>query len=157
MNDDSAHSSIWKTSDFMIGIILASGMLMEHFVIDYEIPLSSIVRYLIGLLVVTLGFTLILMARIEFNRAGQPRTPGIPTTCLVKTGVFKISRNPLYLGIVLILPGLGLAANLVWWIILTPLLMIWLQQALILPEEQYLLERFGEEFGCYKKNVRRWI
>lgn len=157
MIQDGAHESIWKTSDFLVGLTMALGMLIEYFVVDWDLSFSPVFRAIFGFVLTVSGFFLIASSRKEFSRAKQPRAPGIPTTQIIDTGVFGFSRNPLYLGIVLILPGLGFLFNIVWWVILTPLLLAALHWLLIIPEEQYLESEFKEVYENYRKRVRRWI
>jgi protein-S-isoprenylcysteine O-methyltransferase Ste14 len=76
---------------------------------------------------------------------------------LVTTGFFAHCRNPLYLGNILILIGMGIASNSVLFVaIITPLfLFFW--QAIVLAEENYLQMKFGDEFNQYCKKVNRWL
>ena len=76
---------------------------------------------------------------------------------LVTTGIFNHCRNPLYVGNILILVGLGIASNsLLFMAVFTPLfLFFW--QAIVLAEENYLRNKFGEQYNEYCKRVNRWL
>jgi protein-S-isoprenylcysteine O-methyltransferase Ste14 len=105
------------------------------------------------------GGALALGGMREFRRArttADPRAPARART-LVTSGVYGLTRNPMYLGLLLALLGwaayLGNAATL-----LGPLLWaLWLGRFQIAPEERILRERFGEHYTRYAARVRRWL
>ena len=76
---------------------------------------------------------------------------------LVTSGVFEYSRNPMYLGMALILLGLAFMFNVIGGIIFTILFTIFITKFQIRPEEEVMQRLFGEDFLKYKKNVRMWI
>ena len=76
---------------------------------------------------------------------------------LVISGVFKYSRNPMYLGMVFILLSIALQFNLIGGIILTLLFAIFITRFQIIPEEVVMEKLFKEEFDSYKKKTRRWL
>ena len=76
---------------------------------------------------------------------------------LVTSGVFKFSRNPMYLGMVIILFGLALMFNLVGGILFVLLFMIYITKFQIRPEEEVMERLFGEDFIKYKHKVRMWL
>jgi protein-S-isoprenylcysteine O-methyltransferase Ste14 len=80
-----------------------------------------------------------------------------PATDLATSGVFAWSRNPIYLGMVLLCGGVAILTNSLWTLILTVALAAVLQKGVIGPEEAYLERRFGQRYLAYKARVRRWI
>ncbi len=133
----------------MMGIALA-------FVLGLLIPLPLAVAPVlrtVGFVLATLGFLLGLGALIAFRQArknsGGPR--------LVTSGVYRISRHPVYLGFVFMLVGLPLNAGSYWGLGLAPAMMVAFNWFVIEPEEKFLTSRFGEEYETYKKRVRRWL
>ena len=76
---------------------------------------------------------------------------------LVTSGVFKYSRNPMYLGMAMILFGLALMFNLIGGIIFTLLFTIYITKFQIRPEEEVMERFFGADFLKYKQNVRMWL
>ena len=96
-------------------------------------------------------------ARGELSRQGQPTDPGHPTLKLVTTGVFSISRNPLYLGGLLTLAGIAWVFEITWALIVLAPAWIACQILLIGPEETYLTERFGDSYRHYAATVNRWL
>ncbi len=76
---------------------------------------------------------------------------------LVTTGVFAWSRNPIYLGDLLLLAALALWLGHVAAFVLLPLFVVYLNRFQIIPEEQALAGLFGDEYVSYKARVRRWV
>lgn len=158
MTSKSAHNGFWQTSDFLVIITLALGYILEKYV--YEpgpIPLIEQWRYIDGGLVISLGVALIILAHITMRRENQPTAPGRPTTQIVHNGIFRVSRNPLYLGVVIAIIGIGIASDYLWFIFLSPLMVVAFNIVLIIPEERYLDDLFGEEYSAYRQKVRRWL
>ena len=110
-----------------------------------------------GTALIIVGVALIVLARREFAQQGQPTDPGRPTTQVVTTGVFSVSRNPLYLGAACFLTGIALAVNLPWVLVLLLPSLVACHYVLIAPEERYLVAKFGEEYRVYAATVHRWI
>ena len=79
------------------------------------------------------------------------------TSKLVTDGFFKITRNPMYLGMLLFLLGLSIYNGLIVGLIFLPLFVGYITYFQIIPEEDAMLEILGEEFKVYMKKVRRWI
>ena len=80
-----------------------------------------------------------------------------PTTSLVFTGPYRWTRNPMYLAMLLLYIGIALLFDIVWALVLTPLVMLLVVRLVIRREERYLEGKFGEEYRQYKGRVRRWI
>ena len=158
MENDAAHKEWWQIFEVVFGIPFLIGVVMQ-WVVPFSPPRGRLapVIIVIGIGLVTLGTILVIMARREFQRHGQPTDPGHPTRKIVTTGVFAISRNPLYLGGISVLVGLALVFNLPWVIVLLLLAIVACHYILIAPEEQYLTDKFGEEYQLYTEKVGRWI
>ncbi len=112
---------------------------------------------LLGGLLVGAGIVLILLAIAEMRKRQTTVIPHQEASHLVTTGVFKRSRNPIYLGDALILAGLALRWDAPIALILVPLLMFTITQRFILPEEDGLRRKFRAEFARYCEKTRRWL
>ena len=158
MSVDSAHKSSWEIAEVVFGIPFIVGITL-HFIFPISLPQGILRQVLIpvGSVIIIIGVGLVILARRQFAYFRQPTDPGRPTTKVIKTGVFAISRNPLYLGGVLVLLGIALALNMLWALIMLFLSMILCHYVLIIPEEQYLEEKFGDEYKEYADSVRRWL
>ncbi len=98
-----------------------------------------------------------LFAVREFRTARTTVRPDRPASSLITTGIFALTRNPLYLSVLLLYCGAGIFFGAWWPIILTPLLIATMDGYVIRKEEQYLLGTFGEAYRDYCKRVRRWL
>ena len=85
----------------------------------------------------------------------QQRPPGDPA--IIERGPYRLTRNPMYLQMVVACIGVAIAFANTWILLLVPVCAWALQALAIIPEEQYLERKFGEHYLAYKKRVRRWI
>jgi protein-S-isoprenylcysteine O-methyltransferase Ste14 len=91
------------------------------------------------------------------RRARTTLNPNEPSTALVTGASFHFTRNPLYLSLALVYSGLALMANALWALLLLPVVVVLVHFLVIVPEERYLEQKFGEQFLSYKSRVRRWL
>ena len=111
----------------------------------------------VGVVFIALGFALAILAARAFHRAGTHVVPGLPATALVTAGPYHLSRNPIYIGLVLVYFGLSIILTSVWvLLLLIPALMI-LQRGVVEQEEDYLERKFGDAYTSYKARVPRWL
>ncbi len=95
----------------------------------------------------------------QFRRAATTVNPMDPnlSSSLVQHGIYRFSRNPMYLGFLLVLVGwalwLGSLPALIW----LPVFVIYMNRFQIVPEERMLLAKFGDSYGDYCRRVRRWF
>ncbi|MDH3423117.1 MAG: isoprenylcysteine carboxylmethyltransferase family protein [Gemmatimonadota bacterium] len=94
---------------------------------------------------------------ILFRRSGQNENPWKPTPSIVERGPFRVTRNPMYLQMVLSCIGLSVAFANPWILLLTPVCALLLQTLAIIPDEAYLERKFGGTYLEYKSRVRRWL
>jgi len=80
-----------------------------------------------------------------------------PASSLQITGIYGITRNPMYVGLAILYLGITCLIGNWWNVILFPLLFIIVQEYIIKREEKYLELEFGKEYNDYKKTVRRWL
>lgn len=83
--------------------------------------------------------------------------PGQETSAMIETGPYRLSRNPLYVGLLVLYLGLALLAPTFWGLLLFPVAMLLTLWGAILPEERYLHDRFGEPYDDYRRRVPRWL
>ncbi|MEZ5912904.1 MAG: isoprenylcysteine carboxylmethyltransferase family protein [Paracoccaceae bacterium] len=113
---------------------------------------------LIGAALIAVGLALMVAAAWEMRRHRTTIVPHRDADALVTTGVFALSRNPIYLGDLLVLAGFCLRWG-AWpsLVVLVPALAVVLRRRFIEPEEARLAARFGATFHSYKNAIRRWI
>lgn len=107
---------------------------------------------LVGAFALWNGWALWLMAR---HRTAL--LPGGSTRTILDQGPFRVSRNPLYLGLIALDVGLALLWPSFWALVFTPIGVFLLWWGAILPEERYLSAKFGAEYDAYRARVRRWL
>ena len=113
----------------------------------------------LSFVLILLGFGILIMAARSFKKHSTTINPiKIETaSSLVVSGIFNYSRNPMYLGMSLILIGLSLKFNRIGGLIFTALFIVFITNFQIKPEEKAMQKIFGEEFVNYKNKVRRWL
>lgn len=104
-----------------------------------------------------LGFAGLGQAMWQFRRAGTNVETYRPSTTVVRDGLYRFSRNPIYLSLGLDDAGIGIAAASFWVLaLLIPLFLI-IRYGVIAREERYLEQKFGAEYFAYKQSTRRWL
>ena len=112
---------------------------------------------MLGNLVFVAALGLVVWAIVTLMRAGTDPRPDKPDKALVQDGPFRFSRNPVYLGFVLLVVGFALRWGDLWgWIAVAATLRA-LDRMAIAREEPYLAARFGSAYADYAKRVRRWL
>jgi protein-S-isoprenylcysteine O-methyltransferase Ste14 len=111
----------------------------------------------VGLTFVAIGFALAALSVRRFRLAGTSVVPGQPSTALVVEGPYHVTRNPIYIGFVLVYFGLAVMLTSVWVLLLLIPVLIVLQRSVVKPEEDYLERQFGEDYRKYKARVPRWL
>jgi protein-S-isoprenylcysteine O-methyltransferase Ste14 len=115
------------------------------------------VRYVAGTAVFIIGL-LIGIAGVQCLRAfGTNISTDLPATALVVDGIYRWSRNPLYLAMTLAYVGLTIAAGSAWAIMLLIPLLVVMNIGIISREERYLEREFGDAYRAYNSRVRRWL
>ena len=112
-----------------------------------------------GILLLVLGFVILISAVRLFKKDKTTVNPLSPeqATKLVTDGIFKYSRNPMYLGMALVLGSIAVFFNLIGGIILIALFCAYITKFQILPEERAMRDLFSDDFDKYSKVTRRWI
>ena len=120
-----------------------------------EIPFRAVIGYSL----LALGIVIDVISLLHFRRA---RTTFNPikldaTSAVVTTGIYGLTRNPMYVGLTLVLLAWGIYLQNVLNVVVLVAFVVWLDRFQILPEEWVLESKFGETFRAYKRRVRRWV
>jgi protein-S-isoprenylcysteine O-methyltransferase Ste14 len=137
---------------------LLVGWALERWVLtDISVPVDERLRAWLALALIALGLVVEAAAANLFRRAKTAIEPWKPSTALVTDGVFKFTRNPVYLGFAITYIGLAVGLDSpVALALLFPCLII-IDRLVIAREEIYLEAKFGESYRAYKRSVRRWL
>jgi protein-S-isoprenylcysteine O-methyltransferase Ste14 len=137
---------------YLAGIV--GGWLLQHLR-----PLPIVARLpgmWLGALLVAGGITVGLSGFLECRRCRTSVRPDRPSATIVSTGIFRHTRNPMYLGFAIVQLGAALLVNSAWvLLLLVPAMLV--TTSIITREEMYMERRFGEAYLAYKASVRRWI
>ncbi len=112
-----------------------------------------------SVIVLFLGMAFCLAGAITFKLAQTTINPQKPheTSSLVTSGIYRISRNPMYLGFFLVLISWGIYLSNIFTLAMTVLFVLYMNKYQIKPEERALLNLFPAEFTTYTETVRRWL
>jgi len=107
----------------------------------------------------SVGLATALAGVVSFRQAKTTVNPLIPdaTTAMVTSGIYRFSRNPMYLGFFLVLVGWATYLSHLLAFALLPLFVLYINRFQIPPEERALSKKFPQEFTAYKDSVRRWL
>lgn len=156
MNDPiSDHPGVIAFPPTLYAITLASGLGISHWLPAAFPP--RLVSLPLAALALTAAAWLSVSAFQTMTTAKTAIDPSQPTTAIVSDGVFRFSRNPLYLSLTLLYIGISLLFEATWSLLLLVPLLVVVQVGVIQREEQYLERRFGDVYLTYKARVRRWI
>ena len=116
------------------------------------IDVFSILLLICGIIIIRTAFLLFKNRQTTINPLNLTKT-----SSLVNTGIFKYTRNPMYLGMVFILLSIALKFNLYGGIIVIFLFFSFITKFQIIPEEKAMENLFGQEYEKYKETTRRWL
>jgi len=114
-------------------------------------------RLIIGLPLLAGGMISTALARGLFRKMGTNVPPWQPATLLVTDGMFRWSRNPMYLGLTLAYAGLAIVFDSSLALLFLPVVLLIMRTQVIAKEELYLEAKFGADYRAYKARVRRWV
>lgn len=111
----------------------------------------------VGWAMIAVGLGVIAACAVRFRRAGTNVQTSRPSTRLVVGGLYRFSRNPIYVGFMITFLGIGVVADSAWLLGLALVLFVILRIGVIAREEAYLEHKFGDDYRAYKARVRRWL
>ena len=136
------------------------GAILSGYAIHYLLPLrigDTVGIIIAGLTMVLIALIVIILTILTLRRANTSLEPWRPTSTIITSGVFSVSRNPIYLAFCWAVIGIGLILNS-WWVLLGFIPASGLITVFVIKrEEAYLEAKFGEEYLRYKSRVRRWL
>lgn len=137
--------------------LLVAGVLLHRYVAPAPMALSQGIRIAAAAVAAFAGLILMGGAIGLFRRTGQDPKPWASTPEIISTGVYGITRNPMYVGMALIQTAIGVGLGNLWIVILVPVSVTIVYATAVRHEEAYLERKFGEPYTRYKAAVRRWV
>jgi protein-S-isoprenylcysteine O-methyltransferase Ste14 len=140
---------------YLAGVII--GVVLHAFVVPLPIELSTGLRIAAGVAAAVPGLVLMGGAIRLFRRTGQDPKPWEPTPEIISTGVYRITRNPMYVGMAFLQTAIGIGLANWWVIVFVPIVLAIVQETAVRHEEIYLQRKFADAYTHYKATVRRWL
>jgi protein-S-isoprenylcysteine O-methyltransferase Ste14 len=137
-------------------LIALAAMPILHFLV----PILKIFPFpwnTLGILFLFSGVALNLISDRRFHQVGTTVKPFETSSTLITNGVFRLSRNPMYLGFALLLGGVAIFLGSLSALIVLPIFAVLIEKNFIIREEKSLEKTFGQVYLDYKRKVRRWI
>jgi len=114
-------------------------------------------RIVLALVCLVPATILLVSGTLAFRRSRTSMLPARRARHLIVAGPFRYTRNPLYLGLILVYAGVSTGLNLAWSLAQLPLVIVGIYYVAIRPEERRLEQQFGDAYRHYKTTVRRWL
>jgi protein-S-isoprenylcysteine O-methyltransferase Ste14 len=151
------HAGVIVPPPLIYAVVLALALGIDLLVDGPRFGLPRPATWLAGGVFFLAGLLLTIAAASRFRSAGTDVRPWKETTALVTEGLYRYTRNPMYLGMTLIYVAFSLLADSVIALAFVLLLLVIITYAVIRREEHYLEVKFGEKYRRYKERVRRWL
>ena len=133
--------------------------IVAGFMVQWIFPIKIFPTFtiVVGLLFIPTALILLLWGSRLFEQAETAVNPDIHPSALVTNGIYKYTRNPMYLGFTLLQIGFAFALNNIWLLITLLPTLTYMTYKVIQKEEAFLEAAFGQAYLDYKATVRRWI
>lgn len=159
MSDPSSidHPGVVAPPPLIYGVPLLVGLIvhLSGAGLDFGLPLA--LRLALGVPALAAGIVLIALALLRFHRAGTRPEPWKPATALVVDGVYRLTRNPMYLGMALVYAGVAILLDCAFTTALLLPAVLTIHYGVILREERYLTGKFGDAYRDFMRRSRRWL
>jgi protein-S-isoprenylcysteine O-methyltransferase Ste14 len=152
------HANVPVIPPILFGLGAGAGFLLQ-----WLVPVALVPKALersacfVGSVLALVGLAFGGWALWTFLRARTTPHPNHPVSALVMWGPYRVSRNPMYVGLSAGLAGIALVANTPWILAALPPVWLALRRFVIDREEAYLERRFGEEYRTFRARTRRWL
>jgi protein-S-isoprenylcysteine O-methyltransferase Ste14 len=139
-----------------IAVVAIAAIIVLHILLPIVIVVRAPGSYAGSLLFAT-GVAMVVWSRRAFQAVGTPIKPFTGSTVLIRHGLYRWSRNPMYLGAVLLIAGVAILLGSLGALVVVIAFFLILQHGFICREERLLDETFGERYRSYRRSVRRWL
>lgn len=149
------HADVRVIPPLLYAVPLGAGVAL-----DAAVPLAIPGRpatAVLGGVIATAGALLCASAAAAFRNRGTTVLPHRPVSAFVTSGPFRVTRNPMYVGLAGVYAGVALLVGTWWPLALLPLVLLAVDRLVIAREEPYLARAFGAEYAAYRRRVRRWL
>jgi len=151
------HPGVYIPPPIIYALIFLLSLLLQKLFPISALFFKTRVAAVLGYLFVTFSIIFSSPAIVKFIRSKNTLITIKPANSLQTGGIYTITRNPMYLGLLFLYTGIAFFAGNLWTFILIPVVVIIITTYVIGREEKYLLDAFGQDYTSYKIKVRRWI
>lgn len=156
--EEDDHAQVLVRPPVLFGVPLLAALVLEFlYPLGPGLAGGSGRAILVGLAFVVLGAVLFTFAVRRFLQAGTNIPTWEPTLALVEAGPYRFTRNPIYIALVTIYFGLLVAFTSGWALLFLPVLVAVLHYGVVMREEAYLENKFGDAYRAYRERVPRWL
>ena len=156
-NEEEVGAAVRFPPPFVPLIALGAALGIEGLIGPFLFEPAGLARWLTGAALLLAGIGLVAGAGGLFRKSGQDPKPWKPSPQLIAEGIYRWTRNPMYLGMCLAQAGLGILFGTVWAVALVPVTALVIYRIAIRHEEFYLRGKFGADYEDYLGRVRRWL
>ena len=156
---DKDHANVVIFPPLLLALMFGLGILLEWlFPIVFLAPVYES-RFQTGFsaILTLIGIAIAMLGVQELRKNGTHVEPHKPSKLIVSSGIYGLTRNPIYLGMVIFFFGVNMFWNLEWGVLLTLVVFLVLHYGVIKREEAYLEKKFGEPYTAYRRQARRWL
>jgi protein-S-isoprenylcysteine O-methyltransferase Ste14 len=159
MEEDSRGPDVRIPPPLLYAMPLVTGFIVQHFVPTNIVsgPEPTRILRLVGVAEIAIALGLFAWAVSTFRRLRTPVVPIRRARALAEEGPFKLTRNPMYLGLTVLYVGIAFVANAFWPLVFLPEAIALTYLFAIRLEEAYLTREFGDAYKAYCSRVRRWL
>ncbi len=159
MNDENKkdHAKVKTIPPLIPLTFIVVAWLLNRFIYSLAIPINANIQMIIAYVLMVVATILFGFSLYFFFKTRQNPEPHTPTNALYTGGIFKITRNPIYLGFLVAQIVVAIKLNNLYVILSLPFVFWLLNKWVIDPEEVYLEKLFGQKYLDYKSKVRRWL
>ena len=157
MTDTQQGAAVRIPPPLVYATAIFAAVMLHAFAWPLSLGLDMAARAVGGAALFLPGLLLLGAASSLFRRTGQDPKPWRETPVIVSNGIYRWSRNPMYVGMALLQAGVGVGLSNGWILVLIPLVLVAVYATAVRHEEAYLEQKFGNTYRDYKQSVRRWI
>ena len=124
-----------------------------------SLEVQAFPRITVAVVIALVGLSFAFAGIVSIRRAKTTVNPKklFDATSLVRSGIYRVTRNPMYVGLLFVLVAWAVFLSCVWALLGPPAFVLYMNRFQISPEERALAAIFGSEYSSYKKRVRRWL
>jgi protein-S-isoprenylcysteine O-methyltransferase Ste14 len=142
--------------------LIYAGLFLLAYLLQRMAPINAAFFYttaasIAGVLMLLLALVILVTSLRQFVRSRNTLVTIKPATSLQTEGIYRFTRNPMYIGLATLYTALAFLLGNWWHFLLLPLLLLIVQEYIIKREERYLVRQFKDDYIYYRQRVRRWI